>query len=198
MINYSDAETEILSELRTKLSADYYFHNWEHTSEVIADAASIAEQCGCSNVEIVLLKTAALCHDTGYLVQYARNEAYGVAYARQKLPAYGYDEQDLKIIADLILATAFPYHPQNKLENIICDADLYYILTERFMFRAKLLRQEFAIHWRTYTDKEWENLEKDFLHNITFFTDYARAAYHRLKPQLLASVENTFGSTKHE
>jgi len=197
-MDYNSAETEILKDLQQRLPADYHFHNLEHTRDVVAAVAFLAEKCACTKEETLWLKTAALCHDTGYMVKDVKNEEIGADYARKKLPAYGYSEADLQIICRLILATSFPYNPKERLEYVICDADLYYILTDRFAVRAELLRREFAGRGHKYNDQEWYNLEKNFLNQITFYTDYARGVYAGLKPGLLDKIERTFRSITHE
>lgn len=194
-MDYLSAEKNILQVLREQLPGHYCFHNWEHTREVIDAAALLAAQESCSETEMLLLKTAALCHDTGYLYRYEKNEELGVDFARRTLPAWGYGEKELETICRLIMATTFPYHPQDRLEKIICDADLYYLLTDRFAPRTILLREEFASVGRKFSNEDWEKLETNFLSVLVFFTPYCQEKYVKIKPVLLESVMRIFRSS---
>jgi len=195
-MDYQSAEKMILQQLREQLPPTYFFHNWEHTADVVAAVARLASECGCSERETVLLKTAALCHDTGYLRRYERNEALGVEFARRYLPQFGYGEPELTEIETLILSTEFPYHPQRLLEKVLCDADLFYILTDCFAERANRFRRELAGRQMPLDDVAWQELETKFLCKITYYTDYCRNLYRQLKPLRLAALEKICRSTQ--
>ena len=77
--------------------------------------------------EYFILKTAVLFHDMGYIDQYNDNEIFGVKYAEKILPKYNFSKSQIKKISNLISATKVPQNPKNKLEKIICDADLDYL-----------------------------------------------------------------------
>ena len=83
--------------------------------------------------DFFILKTAVLFHDMGYINQYENNETIGVEYARKFLPEYGYFKIQIEKISKLILVTKVPQTPKNKLEKIICDADLDYLGREDFI-----------------------------------------------------------------
>ena len=55
-------------------------------------------------------------------------------YAQKFLPEYGYSKIQIEKISQLILATKVPQNPKNKLEKIICDADLDYLGREDFIY----------------------------------------------------------------
>lgn len=193
-MDYCSVERMILHKLRTELPAQYFFHNWQHTWEVTCDAAMLAGLQKHPAPFIELLKTACLFHDCGYLERYDSNESIGADMARKLLPAYGYSEADLALIVRLIMATTFPYRPQDELEELICDADLYYLLTDRFAVRASLLRQELAFVNRVYDDLTWLRMERDFIAGLTYFTPECRKRYAEVKPRLLAAIDNQLRS----
>ena len=48
------------------------------------------------------------------------------------LPDYGYSKEQIKQIQRLIEVTKIPEKPQNNLECIILDSDLYYLGTDDY------------------------------------------------------------------
>ena len=63
--------------------------------------------------------------------------------ARAWLPQFDYSKEEIEKICELILVTKMPQKPKNKLEEIICDADLYYLGTDQFFVTADKLYKEF-------------------------------------------------------
>ena len=80
------AKAYILSRLRNELPAARTYHSLEHTLDVYASAIGIAEQEGVTGEELVLLKVAALYHDSGFTVQDHEHERAGCVIAQEKLP----------------------------------------------------------------------------------------------------------------
>ena len=60
--------------LKSKLPANYYYHNVEHTLYVLQKVNEIGIQENCNEKELELLSAAALWHDTGYINTYAGHE----------------------------------------------------------------------------------------------------------------------------
>jgi uncharacterized protein len=77
-----------------------------------------------------------------------------------------------------ILATQMAQQPKNKVEQIICDADLLYLGTANFTEGSNQLREEWAntIN-KIYTDREWYQLNIQFLKNHRFHLKYSRERF---------------------
>ena len=45
------------------------------------------------NEDILLLKTAALFHDVGFIEKYDHNEKIGARFAKELMPKYGFNEE---------------------------------------------------------------------------------------------------------
>ncbi|MFC7667167.1 hypothetical protein ACFQT0_06865 [Hymenobacter humi] len=72
------AEDFIVDELRRSLSPTLYYHGLHHTLDVKAVAMELAYAEGVTDTEsLVLLRTAALYHDAGFLHTYQGHEARG-------------------------------------------------------------------------------------------------------------------------
>lgn len=76
---------------------------------------------------LFLLKSAATYHDAGFVESYEDNEYIGARMAEEMLPKFGYSQAHIDQIKALIFVTQIPHTPKNKLEEIMCDADLDYL-----------------------------------------------------------------------
>jgi hypothetical protein len=91
--------------------------------------------------------------------------------ADEILPKYGYTEQHIATIKELIFVTQIPHQPKNKLEEIICDADLDYLGRDDFHEIADRLRRELKEHGKINSDRQWDNMQVAFLNMHKYFTE---------------------------
>ncbi len=158
----------------TELSANATYHNINHTKDVINAATEIARQESIDEDDMILLKTAALFHDIGYLKSNINHEELSCTYAEELLINYGYGANDIEKICTMIMATKVPQNPQNKLSEILCDADLYYLGGDQYEYYAALLNQEFKNYGNINAEKEWLMVQHQFLQSHNYFTATAR------------------------
>ena len=123
--------------------------------------------------DFFILKTAVLFHDMGYIDQYENNEKIGAKYAQKFLPEYGYSKSQIEKISQLILATKVPQKPKNKLEKIICDADLDYLGREDFTNISDNFFRELKENKIIKTKKEWDKIQIRFIENHKYFTSFS-------------------------
>lgn len=164
------AERYILNRLKGELSSDLTYHNVFHTVDVCAAARQIALQEGLDGQPLEVLLTAALFHDTGFLIEAEGHEAASCAIAQQTLPAFGYAKADIELICRLIMATEIPQRPTRHLEEIICDADLDYLGRDDFFERSQLLYEEMHHLGTVGSREEYNNLQIAFLDGHHYFT----------------------------
>ncbi len=176
---FEQLKKDILALLEEKLPASYRYHNVAHTVNVIETAGLLGKEAGLSEQDQLLLETAAVLHDCGYLETYKNNEPKGAEFAKYILPQYGYDESDITIVANLILATSFSVEPETKLEKLIRDADVGYVGTKEFMKRADDLRSEIGEVIRPFADRQWYEFELQYLEKFKFYTSEANKLFGR-------------------
>ncbi|MBK7383464.1 MAG: HD domain-containing protein [Flavobacteriales bacterium] len=164
------AKAYILAKLKAELPAGRTYHSLEHTLDVYASAISIAEEEGVTGEGLVLLKIAALYHDSGFTVQDIEHEEAGCRIARAVLPGFGFNERQLELICDMIMATHIPQTPHNKLSRVLCDADLDYLGRGDFERIGRSLFQEMRTYGVLHTEKEWNELQERFLERHSYFT----------------------------
>lgn len=163
--------------LKNGLDSTLYYHNYDHTMYVIESAMKIAAAEGITdNKELMLLKTAALFHDCGFVNTYNGHEEDGCKIAREYLPKCGYTKTDIETICNIIMSTITPQKPVTLLEKILCDADLFYLGTDSFETTGRKLYQEWKVRDKINSEEEWNNLQIDFLKSHHYHTASAAAA----------------------
>ncbi len=160
----------VMKMLRDQLPPHLYYHNPEHTIDVIESAERIAVSEECSRDEILLLKIAALFHDTGYVLDMRDHERHGCEIANEMLSVHLVQPAKINVICSLIMSTKVPQSPQTKLEEIICDADLDYLGRSDYFPIAENLYREFRAFEKINSEKDWIDLQLNFLRSHTYFT----------------------------
>jgi adenylate cyclase len=175
LIQFTDIQEEILDKLERELPAFVFYHNVKHTVDVVTEVELIGWAEGCSDEEILLLKTAALFHDTGITVAFDNHEFHGAEYARKILPGYNYSSEQIDRICALIMATRLPPTPSNLLEEIICDSDLDYLGRSDFIPVSNTLFEELKAQNKMKDLNEWNKMQVKFISGHQYFTGTARS-----------------------
>ena len=175
-MNFSKAKDYMLPKLERELNPNLFYHGVHHTRQVITSSIRIGKNEGLSDVELILLKTAALFHDSGFLYTYRGHEAVSVQIARETLPSFGYDSHSIDLISELIISTQLPQCPTTFLAEILCDADLDYLGgdKDKFLQIAESLYLELKGLGMVKNEEEWDKIQINFLTNHKYFTQYCR------------------------
>ncbi len=173
LIQFTDLQEIILDKLEKELPDYLYYHNVKHTVDVVTEVELIGWAEGCSDEEILLLKTAGLFHDAGHTVGYDKHEEYGCELAGEYLPDYGYSKEQIDRICDIIMATQLPPQPRDKLQRIICDADLDYLGRSDMIPVSNTLFEELKAQEKIGTFNDWNKLQVKFLSGHQYFTKTA-------------------------
>ncbi|GAB4578648.1 MAG: hypothetical protein Fur0022_13840 [Anaerolineales bacterium] len=173
--DYQGAIAFIVKRLEEELSPELTYHSHYHTQyDVIPATRRIAELIGLSERDIPLLEVAAAYHDAGFLIQYREHELAGVRVAQKYLPGFGFSEEAIRAISNMIMATRLPQSPKNLMEEILADADLDSLGREDFFERGNKLREERTLRGEQITDEAWLNEQIRFLRGHRYFTQAAR------------------------
>jgi len=188
MQSNADMKSFVLNLLKANLSPAYFFHDYAHTQYVVEKVIEIGEHEGCTKEEIKLLIAAALFHDTGYMNTYTDHEEESCALARKYLPDYGYSKADINTVCEIIMATKTPQSPQNKLEEIIADADLEYLGTENAGLKAHNLFLELHHLDPALTKEAWRGIEISFIQQHRYFTNFCKENKEPIKQAYLKTL----------
>jgi len=188
-INYYKAERYINKTLEQRLSDQLYYHSIGHTKDVVKAVERLALLENVTDEGLFLLKSAASYHDAGFVEKYEHNEVVGARMAEEVLPNFGYTEKHIQQIKELIYVTEIPHNPKNKLEEIICDADLDYLGRDDFHEIADRLRKELKEHGKIESDRQWDEIQVSFLTSHKYFTQTAIDTRRKKKLQNLADIK---------
>jgi class 3 adenylate cyclase/HD superfamily phosphodiesterase len=168
-IDFSHMRKFILNKLKAHLPEEILYHDVAHVLNVEKAAVRYALLEGLDEHEMLLLQTAVLYHDAGFMIQYDNNEEYAIQLAKSTLPTFGYLEEHIDTITSIIQSTSQHSKPQNILEEIMCDADHDYLGRPDYLAIVKKLREELANYGTTMSNEEWLNYQIHYLENIHFY-----------------------------
>jgi len=174
LMQFTDLQELTLDKLEKGLPENLYYHNIKHTVDVVTQVELIGLGEGVTEEELLLLKTAALFHDTGHMASYSNHEYFSTLIAREVLPSYYYTQSQIDTICELIMATSLPPYPKTKLEEIMCDADLDYLGRSDMIPVSNSLYLEMKERSLIKSMCDWNTLQVKFISGHQYFTATAR------------------------
>jgi adenylate cyclase len=190
LIQFTDIQEVILDKLEKELPDYLYYHNVKHTVDIVTEVELIGWGEGCTDEEILLLKTAGLFHDVGHTVAYDNHEYHGTVIAREMLPKYNYTPEQIDRICSIIMATKLPPKPTNLLENIICDSDLDYLGRSDFIPVSNTLYEELKAQNKIGSLNDWNKIQVKFISGHQYFTATARSLREVNKQQQIERIQS--------
>ena len=169
-----------------RLSDKLTYHNFEHTQQVVAFALKLAKATCLTTDDERLLYAAAVLHDSGYGKKYNSNEGVAAMLARKLLPDFGFSEEEIAQICDIILATNLVMSPNNTLEMLMSDADMGYLGSKDFLLWSNKLFHEWkAMNGYPELTDNWLQSQINFLEAHCYFTKEAIALFEAGKQRNL-------------
>jgi predicted metal-dependent HD superfamily phosphohydrolase len=186
---FTSIKQPIISRLERELDPRLGYHNLLHTLDVLEQAEIIAKKEGIfSEHELLLIKTAAAFHDSGFLFVYRGHEEKSCEIATEALQET-FSEADIKKICGMIRATKIPQSPNTLLEQIICDADLDYLGRSDFEPISRNLYEEFRSFKIIPEDVVWDHIQIKFFESHRYFTNTAIKKRNDIKLKHLAILK---------
>src|SRR6185436_17507874 len=196
-----NAEQYIRQLFAARVEETFSYHSIGHTEGVVKAATLMADHYQLPEDDRLILLLSAWFHDSGYSKGKAQDhEAASQRIATNYLQSKNVPSELIEKVVSGIAATRMPQSPQNLVEQILCDADLYHLGTEEFKIQNKLLRKEVKNHGgEELKKKDWRQRNIQFLQEHQFFTDYAKQKLEPVKQQnLKALLEKENGTIKTE
>lgn len=189
-MDYRAAKQFILSKLRNELSDQLSYHGLHHTLDVLKMADGLCEREGVNAHDRVLVKTAALFHDAGFIKnKHTGHEAEGCLLVREILPKFGYEPEGIERICRMIMSTKIPQSPSTLLEEILCDADLDYLGRDDFFTIGGTLFEELQAYNLIGDEQVWNRLQVSFLSAHRFHTGTNKALREPVKQRYLEELK---------
>ena len=170
-MEYEKLNNIIIARLKDHLPEHLSYHSVMHVKDVIESVERIGTSENVSEEEMVMLKTAALFHDTGFLFGSKNHEEKSCEIASEYLLDYGYSQSQLDKIKGMIMATKIPQTPKNHLEEIVADADLDYLGRDDFFTIGDKLFEELSMFGIVNSERDWNLLQEKFLESHAYFTE---------------------------
>jgi predicted metal-dependent HD superfamily phosphohydrolase len=188
-MNLTNLAEFIIEKMKRELPSTIVYHSADHTLDVHEAAIRLANLEGLTKYETDLLRAAALFHDSGITVSFDDHEAHSAAIAGEYLPSFGYQQEEIEIIQNMIMSTKLPQNASSLMERVLCDADLDYLGRADFFVIAQKLRLEWEYSGNKIDLKEWYVIQMNFLKNHKYLTDSAYQLRHDRKIQNLKEIE---------
>lgn len=179
---------------------NHYYHQYSHALEVMERAVYLANEEWLNDDDIEILALAWLFHDTWFIIQYDDNEPIGAKIAQNYLKSMLYDRDKIKLIEEIILATAPSYkNPKNIYEQIIIDADLDNFWREDFFDKMENIhREREAIQNIKLLDPGWKHWVISFLAEHKYFTETQKIERNTQKQKNLSELEKMVEELEHD
>ena len=184
------ADNFILNLFKDKLPNSFTYHNYTHSKRVFKSINEIIENTEVSEKDALILRLAALLHDTGYIHTRDGHEEESVKIAKEFLAKENVEKDIIEGVENCIMATKFKDDPKGKLEEMIRDADASHFGKEYFKEASEFLRQEYLLQdIEEYTPREWrdENI-KVLSEKHQYYSDYALKNWQKEKENNLADL----------
>jgi len=189
-MQFQQAKEFIIDKQKKELPKHLSYHSVEHVIDVYRAAKNIGTQEHISECDMQLLLTAALLHDSGFINSPVNHEEESCRIANQYLPLFDYSADEIEQINGMIMATKIPQSPKNRLEEIICDADLDYLGRDDFFQISDNLYLEFCKAGITNNKNDWNKLQEAFFEGHHFFTSTALKLRQAKKAEHLSQIKS--------
>ncbi len=173
-IRFADLEEAILNRLENELPPELSYHNMKHTVDVVTQTEILGKGEGISEEDMLLVKTAALFHDIGFLITYENHEDNSIELAKEILQMYDYTDYQIGEITSLINVTRKNATPRNHLEAILKDADLDYLGRSDFIPVSQNLYKEIQTYNGKMALHDWNKKQIHFIENHKYYTKTAK------------------------
>ena len=189
-MHYKRLKEKILMDLKIGLSPKLLYHSYNHIVDVYKSAIRIARNEGVGVRDQMILYTSIFLHDAGFLKSLHKDhEEASCEMARQILPQFAYESEDIEQICGLIMSTKIPQSPRSKLGEIICDADLDYLGRDDFKIYSDNLFKELQYYGLVDTIENWNRIQVDFLKSHSYFTKTSKVTRSAKKLERLSELE---------
>jgi len=190
LLRLQDLENFIMKKLEADMPETLYYHNQDHASNVYTQVEVLGRSEKVTDHDLLILRTAGLLHDIGFIRDYDNHEHASCEYAREILPGYRYNRNQIDQICKLIHSTKRPQKPSDLLEKIICDADSDYFGRIDFEKIALKLYKEQVAYNKSGSFQDWKSWMINMIDEHEFFTNAARIFRGVEKEEQKVKIQN--------
>ncbi|MET3501289.1 putative metal-dependent HD superfamily phosphohydrolase [Mucilaginibacter rubeus] len=165
------------------------YYNADHTRQVCTYTESIAGYYRLNESDYTAVMAASSFHDLGFVNDAKDPELSSALQAERFLTGLDADISLIESVKACILATKQPQSPVDLVQQIACDAQLYYLGTDHFFRDIKALRKEWIlVNERPITKAQWRNDTLRFMERHQYHTTYGQSKLDLIKVQNLCDL----------
>lgn len=156
-VHYKKARKIISRKLEENGVSQEQLSVFEYSKNVSEVVEKLAKNEGVEGKDLFLLRTAALFRDLSGLAEVKHPDGERLLeMMRKALPKFGFTRGQVNKVERLIVCSSFPQCPQNKIEQIMCDAETDYWGRPDFEEVSHAIFAEmFGAGWVS-NEQEWE------------------------------------------
>ncbi len=186
---YPDICFQILDELKDKLAPYLSYHTYEHIIDVANACDNYIKIYRIDDPMAKLIRIAAVSHDFGYTVSSIDHEELSITLIEPMLRPI-LTKEEIALVNGMIRATKVPQQPRTFYDKILADADLDYLGRDDYDELSEKLHQEFLHFGVIKTEREWLDLQINFLESHEYHTLYAKWNRRKLKLSKLKELKS--------
>ena len=181
------AEAHVRAYVAANFPPTLTYHNITHIEGVAHAAAQLAEEAKLGEEERESLLVAAWFHDLGMAAGRDDHELRGAELATAFLAGEGASQATMDHVRALILATKLAAQANDRLEQLMRDADMSHLASENFPSTIKHLREEReAVTGQPMKKRRWLEENIGFVERTPYGSPEARALWDAGKAKNLA------------
>jgi len=189
----NEIENYIFDYYKNNAPSENVYHNLAHIRNVVELVEEIGKNSGLTNEDIEILIIAAWFHDIGHNEIWAGHEELSAKFVKEFLSKNNYPARKTEKVLGCIIATKIPHEPKNKLEEVICDADIGHLGSKDFFDQSELLKLEMEKRENIkFSETEWLKKSLDFVSKNKFFTKYAKIKFDDRKNTNLLKLQKKY------
>lgn len=184
------AEAFVRKFYEDKIDEEMRFHSFQHTQEVVETARELGKSFQLSKDQLKDLTLACWFHDLGFSEGVESHEKKSADIARKFLEEQEFPEKNIENILSCILVTENNKEPKTEIQKIIKDSDTSHVGKKDYFTKLPLLKTEWESTMdRTYGEKEWIELNLNFLTNHKFFSAVGQEAFNDRKRKNILKLQ---------
>ncbi len=190
LLRLQDVEEYVFNWLEKNLSENLYFHNLKNAHTISLSAELIGRAEALTDEKMLILRTAALFLNTGYIKIYKNNANDRCELVTEVLPKYKYSESQIIEVCKLLKVSFEKLAPKNPLEEILFDSYYSFLGREGLLEAAGNLFNEQKVIGIAENKKEWFDKFILFVESHNFFTQTANNLRDISKEQQIENLKS--------
>jgi hypothetical protein len=172
----------VTSYMRGHERGEFLYHNLLHTESVVSTTREIARHSHLSHREEFITTLAAWFGDIGYYADGVHPVGAATTMAEEFLRTEGVNGSSAREVAGCMQAAALSKEPSTLAEQVATDAAFYYLGTDHFSERTRLLRKEWeAVQGTAIAKEEWCRRTLQLMEAHHYYTPYCQRLLNKQK-----------------